>query len=139
MVGPFVFFDHIGRSTFRRASRARSTCARIRTSGFRPVTYLFDGEIVHRDSLGFEQAIRPGEVNWMTAGSGITHSERFEKARREGDAMHGIQAWVGLPREHEEDPPAFAHHAGRRSCRPMNRAACGRAWSRARRSARRRR
>jgi redox-sensitive bicupin YhaK (pirin superfamily) len=64
---------------------------------------------MHRDSIGSEQAIRPGEVNWMTAGRGITHSERFERARREGGPMHGIQAWVGLPREDEETDPAFRH------------------------------
>jgi redox-sensitive bicupin YhaK (pirin superfamily) len=73
------------------------------------VTYLFDGEIMHRDSLGSEQAIRPGEVNWMTAGRGITHSERFERARREGGRLHGIQLWIGLPREAEECEPAFDH------------------------------
>jgi redox-sensitive bicupin YhaK (pirin superfamily) len=112
MVGPFVFFDHIGPVDFPPGI-PRSVDVRPHPHiGLSTVTYLFDGEIVHRDSLGFEQPIRPGEVNWMTAGSGITHSERFEKARREGDAMHGIQAWVGLPREHEEDAPAFAHHAG---------------------------
>jgi redox-sensitive bicupin YhaK (pirin superfamily) len=65
---------------------------------------------MHRDSVGSEQAIRPGEVNWMTAGRGITHSERFERARREGGRMNGIQAWVALPGEHEETEPAFAHH-----------------------------
>ena len=112
MVGPFVFFDHIGPVDFPPGI-PRSVDVRPHPHiGLSTVTYLFDGEIVHRDSLGFEQPIRPGEVNWMTAGSGITHSERFEKARREGDAMHGIQAWVGLPREHEEDAPAFAHHEG---------------------------
>src|SRR5690606_29063373 len=74
------------------------------------VTYLFDGEIMHRDSVGSEQAIVPGEVNWMTAGRGITHSERFERARREGGHMDGIQAWVALPVEDEECEPAFAHH-----------------------------
>jgi redox-sensitive bicupin YhaK (pirin superfamily) len=71
---------------------------------------LFEGEIMHRDSVGSEQAIRPGEVNWMTAGRGITHSERFERARAEGGAMHGIQSWVALPKEHEETAPEFAHH-----------------------------
>ena len=112
MVGPFVFFDHIGPVDLPPGI-PRSVDVRPHPHiGLSTVTYLFDGEIVHRDSLGFEQPIRPGEVNWMTAGSGITHSERFEKARREGDAMHGIQAWVGLPREHEEDAPAFAHHEG---------------------------
>ena len=80
--------------------------------GLSTVTYLFEGEIMHRDSLGSEQAIVAGEVNWMTAGRGITHSERFEKARRQGDRMHGIQAWVALPKEDEETEPAFAHHAG---------------------------
>jgi redox-sensitive bicupin YhaK (pirin superfamily) len=65
---------------------------------------------MHRDSVGSEQAIRPGEVNWMTAGRGITHSERFERARREGGFMNGIQAWVALPNEHEEAEPAFAHY-----------------------------
>jgi redox-sensitive bicupin YhaK (pirin superfamily) len=70
------------------------------------------GEIVHRDSVGSEQAIRPGEVNWMVAGRGITHSERFERARREGDHLHGIQAWVALPKADEETEPSFSHHAG---------------------------
>jgi len=65
---------------------------------------------MHRDSLASEQAIRPGEVNWMTAGRGITHSERFERARAQGGTMHGIQAWVALPLEHEETDPEFAHH-----------------------------
>ena len=65
---------------------------------------------MHRDSVGSEQAIRPGEVNWMTAGRGITHSERFERARREGGRMNGIQAWIALPNEHEEVDPDFAHY-----------------------------
>ena len=80
--------------------------------GLSTVTYLFSGEIVHRDSVGSEQAIRPGEVNWMVAGRGITHSERFERARREGDHLHGIQAWVALPQADEETEPRFSHHAG---------------------------
>jgi redox-sensitive bicupin YhaK (pirin superfamily) len=78
--------------------------------GLSTVTYLIEGEVMHRDSLASEQAIRPGEVNWMTAGRGITHSERFERARAEGGKLHGIQAWVALPREQEETKPAFAHH-----------------------------
>ncbi|HTY51481.1 MAG TPA: pirin-like C-terminal cupin domain-containing protein [Steroidobacteraceae bacterium] len=73
---------------------------------------MFSGEVVHRDSLGNEQPIEPGAVNWMVAGSGITHSERFERARAQGDLLHGIQSWVALPREYEECPPQFAHHAG---------------------------
>src|SRR6185436_10417281 len=75
-------------------------------------TYLFDGEIMHRDSVGSEQAIRPGEVNWMIAGRGISHSERFERARAVGGRTHGIQAWVALPKEDEETDPAFAHYDG---------------------------
>ncbi|MEO8486441.1 MAG: pirin family protein [Betaproteobacteria bacterium] len=112
MVGPFVFFDQMGPVDLP-AGIPRSLDVRPHPHiGLATVTYLFDGEIVHRDSLGFEQPIRPGELNWMTAGRGITHSERFERARRQGDPLFGIQAWVGLPAEHEEDEPSFAHHAG---------------------------
>jgi redox-sensitive bicupin YhaK (pirin superfamily) len=111
MVGPFIFFDHMGPAAFAPGI-PRSVDVRPHPHiGLSTVTYLFEGEIMHRDSVGSEQAIRPGEVNWMTAGSGITHSERFEKARREGDRMHGIQAWVALPEKDEEREPAFAHHA----------------------------
>jgi redox-sensitive bicupin YhaK (pirin superfamily) len=110
MVGPFVFFDHMGPVELPRGV-PRSVDVRPHPHiGLSTVTYLFEGEIMHRDSLGSEQAIRPGEVNWMTAGRGITHSERFEKARAEGGRVHGIQAWVALPRESEEIEPAFAHH-----------------------------
>jgi redox-sensitive bicupin YhaK (pirin superfamily) len=110
MVGPFVFFDHIGPVDL---TRGLSRSADVRPHphiGLATVTYLFDGEIMHRDSVGSEQAILPGEVNWMTAGRGITHSERFERARAEGGRMHGIQAWVALPESDEETEPAFAHH-----------------------------
>ena len=111
-VGPFVFFDHMGPVDFP-AGIAREVDVRPHPHiGLATVTYLFEGEIMHRDSLGTELAIRPGEVNWMTAGRGITHSERFEKARRQGDRVHGIQAWVALPVAQEETAPAFAHHAG---------------------------
>ncbi|HVF62478.1 MAG TPA: pirin family protein [Casimicrobiaceae bacterium] len=110
MVGPFVFFDHMGPIAFA-AGIPRSVDVRPHPHiGLSTVTYLFEGEITHRDSVGSEQAIRPGEVNWMTAGRGITHSERFERARREGGSMHGLQAWVGLPREEEEADPAFDHY-----------------------------
>jgi redox-sensitive bicupin YhaK (pirin superfamily) len=113
MVGPFAFFDHMGPIDFAPGI-PRSVDVRPHPHiGLSTVTYLFDGEIMHRDSLGSEQAIRPGEVNWMTAGRGITHSERFERARREGGLVHGIQAWVGLPREYEEIEPAFDHYASR--------------------------
>jgi hypothetical protein len=78
--------------------------------GLATVTYLFDGGIFHRDSLGHAQAIRPGDVNWMTAGSGIAHSERTEDAmKRSGFRMHGVQTWVALPRTHEETAPSFQH------------------------------
>jgi redox-sensitive bicupin YhaK (pirin superfamily) len=110
MVGPFIFFDHIGPAEFAKGL-ARSADVRPHPHiGLATVTYLFDGEIMHRDSVGSEQPIRPAEVNWMTAGRGITHSERFEKARARGDRVHGIQAWVALPREDEEVEPRFAHH-----------------------------
>jgi len=111
MVGPFVFFDHMGPTLFPPGI-PRSVDVRPHPHiGLSTVTYLFDGEVMHRDSIASEQAIRPGEVNWMTAGRGITHSERFERARAEGDKLHGIQAWVALPRELEETEPAFHHHA----------------------------
>jgi len=112
MVGPFVFFDHMGPVDFPRGVSRDIDVRPHPHIGLSTVTYLFDGEIVHRDSLDSEQAIRPGEVNWMVAGRGITHSERFEKARAQGDRVHGIQAWVGLPLEHEETAPAFSHHEG---------------------------
>src|SRR5688572_10501133 len=111
MVGPFVFFDHMG-PVDRPPGLPRSVDVRPHPHiGLSTLTYLFDGEIMHRDSVGSEQAIRPGEVNWMTAGRGITHSERFERARREGGRMDGIQTWVALPKTDEESDPAFAHHA----------------------------
>ena len=112
MVGPFIFFDHFGPVRFAPGI-PRSVDVRPHPHiGLSTVTYLFDGEIMHRDSVGSEQPIRPGELNWMTAGRGITHSERFERARAQGDNLHGLQAWVALPREDEEAEPSFAHHAG---------------------------
>lgn len=112
MVGPFVFFDHMGPLDLE-AGVSRTVDVRPHPHiGLSTVTYLFDGEMVHRDSVGSEIAIRPGEVNWMTAGSGITHSERFEKARAMGNHLHGIQAWVALPTEDEECAPSFSHHEG---------------------------
>ncbi|MBC2670738.1 pirin family protein [Novosphingobium piscinae] len=112
MVGPFVFFDHMGPMDLARGVD-RSVDVRPHPHiGLSTVTYLFDGELMHRDSVGSEIAVRPGEVNWMTAGRGITHSERFEKARAAGDHLHGIQAWVALPEADEECDPAFTHLAG---------------------------
>jgi hypothetical protein len=111
MVGPFIFLDHMGPADFQPGQGLD-----VRPHphiGLSTVTYLFEGEIVHRDNLGFQQAIRPGEVNWMTAGKGITHSERTDQFRREiGARMHGMQAWVALPTEHEETDPGFFHHPG---------------------------
>jgi redox-sensitive bicupin YhaK (pirin superfamily) len=110
MVGPFIFFDHMGPASFPPGIPRSMDVRPHPHIGLSTITYLFAGEIMHRDSVGSEQAVRPGEVNWMTAGSGITHSERFEKARRQGDDMHGIQTWVALPERDEETAPAFFHH-----------------------------
>jgi redox-sensitive bicupin YhaK (pirin superfamily) len=111
MVGPFIFFDRMGPVDFPPGIPPSVDVRPHPHIGLATLTYLFSGEIMHRDSVGSEQPIRPGEVNWMIAGRGITHSERFERARREGGRMDGIQAWVALPRSHEEDEPGFAHHA----------------------------
>ena len=112
MVGPYVFFDHMGPVQLA-AGIARELDVRPHPHiGLATVTYLYDGAITHRDSLGFHQEIRPGEVNWMVAGSGITHSERFDHARLHGARMHGIQAWVALPHGEEEADPSFTHCAG---------------------------
>ncbi len=110
MVGPFVFFDHMGPVDFQ-AGFPRSVDVRPHPHiGLSTVTYLYDGRITHRDSVGAHQVIQPGEVNWMTAGRGITHSERFEDLRADGGRMHGIQAWIALPDGQEEIDPSFAHH-----------------------------
>jgi redox-sensitive bicupin YhaK (pirin superfamily) len=112
MVGPFIFFDHIGPVELPKGLAREADVRPHPHIGLSTVTYLFAGEIMHRDSTGVEQSIRPGEMNWMVAGSGITHSERFERARREGGPMHAIQSWVALPDGEEETAPAFAHHEG---------------------------
>jgi len=109
MIGPFIFFDQMGPITFKAG-----TGIDVRPHphiGLATITYLFEGEILHRDSLGNVQAIRPGEVNWMTAGRGIVHSERTPEALRMAPSpVFGIQAWVALPRAREEIEPSFAHH-----------------------------
>jgi redox-sensitive bicupin YhaK (pirin superfamily) len=109
MVGPFVFFDHMGPTVLRAG-----TGLDVRPHphiGLATVTYLFEGEIVHRDSLGTVQPIRPGEVNWMTAGRGIAHSERTPSEVRASESrIFGVQTWIGLPKDREEVDPAFAHH-----------------------------
>ena len=110
MVGPFVFFDHMGPAVMPAGIPKTMDVRPHPHIGLSTVTYLFEGEIMHRDSVGSEQAVLPGEMNWMIAGSGITHSERFERARAEGGTLHGIQAWVALPTQFEETAPAFFHH-----------------------------
>lgn len=109
MVGPFIFFDHMGPADF-----APGTGIDVRPHphiGLATVTYLFEGEIVHRDSLGTVQAIAPGDVNWMTAGRGIVHSERTgPELRRSGARLQGLQTWVALPKKNEFAEPAFRHH-----------------------------
>jgi redox-sensitive bicupin YhaK (pirin superfamily) len=112
MVGPFVFLDHMGPLDMPPGVPRAVDVRPHPHIGLSTVTYLYSGEVMHRDSVGSEQAVRPGEVNWMVAGRGITHSERFEKARAEGDRIHGVQAWVALPQADEETEPSFAHHAG---------------------------
>ncbi|MDI4238591.1 pirin family protein [Bradyrhizobium sp. Arg237L] len=110
MIGPFVFFDHMGPLDLPPGIDRSLDVRPHPHIGLSTVSYLFSGEIMHRDSLGYEQPIRPQEVNWMTAGSGITHSERLERARAHGDRVHGIQAWVALPNGQEEITPSFSHH-----------------------------
>jgi redox-sensitive bicupin YhaK (pirin superfamily) len=108
-VGPFVFFDQMG-PVVLRGTRALDVRPHPHI-GLATVTYLFEGEILHRDSLGTVQVIRPGEVNWMTAGRGIVHSERTPPGLRGIESrLFGIQVWVALPQAHEEDPPDFSHH-----------------------------
>jgi redox-sensitive bicupin YhaK (pirin superfamily) len=110
MVGPFVFLDHMGPADFP-AGQGMDVRPHPHI-GLATVTYLFEGEIIHRDSVGSDIAITPGAVNWMTAGAGIAHSERTgadERARPH--VAHGLQSWVALPREFEETAPEFHHHA----------------------------
>lgn len=109
MVGPFIFLDQMGPEVLR-SGRGLDVAPHPHI-GLATVTYLFEGELMHRDSLGTIQPIRPGEVNWMTAGSGIAHSERTpQEMRLSGSHLFGIQSWVALPEKYEESPPAFAHH-----------------------------
>ncbi len=109
-VGPFIFFDHMGPAEF-----PPGTGVNVRSHphiGLATITYLFEGEILHRDSLGYVQPIRPGEINWMTAGKGIVHSEKVSDALLEsGQRLHGLQTWVALPLEQEETEPRFEHYS----------------------------
>jgi hypothetical protein len=109
LVGPFIFFDHFGPVAFEPGQGID-----VRPHphiNLATVTYLFEGEIVHRDSLGSLQAIRPGAINWMTAGRGIVHSERTgPELRKAGSRLHGLQLWVALPQAQEETEPDFRHY-----------------------------
>lgn len=110
MIGPFIFWDEFGPARF-----AAGEGLDVRPHphiNLATVTYLFEGEIFHRDTLGSAQAIKPGDVNWMNAGSGIAHSERTSpELRATGSPIAGIQSWVALPEKHEESAPFFKHHA----------------------------
>ena len=110
MVGPFIFFDHMGPTQF-----APGYGIDVRPHphiALATVTYLFSGSLQHCDSLGTVQEIRPGDVNWMSAGCGIAHSERTpQTARTSGAQVHGIQSWVALPDGHEDGEPTFVHYA----------------------------
>lgn len=108
-VGPFVFLDHFGPIVFRAGDGPN-----IRPHphiGLSTLSYLLEGEMLHRDSIGNVETIRPGDVNWMTAGSGIVHSERTPEGRSQGGTLFGQQIWVALPRAIEEMQPNFTHHA----------------------------
>jgi redox-sensitive bicupin YhaK (pirin superfamily) len=109
MVGPFIFVDHMG-PVGLPAGQGLDVRPHPHVN-LATVTYLFEGEILHRDTLGSEQPIRPGAVNWMTAERGIAHSERSPALeRKSGPRVHGMQLWVALPTAHEEDAPSFQHH-----------------------------
>lgn len=112
MVGPYTFFDHMGPADLAPGVPREMDVRPHPHIGLSTVTYLYSGAITHRDSLGVTQDIRPGDVNWMVSGSGITHSERFDDARVHGAHMHGVQAWVALPVEAEEVDPTFDHLQG---------------------------
>src|SRR6478736_5753026 len=111
MVGPFIFMDHAGPLQAAAAENKNMDVLPHPHIGLSTVTYLFGGKVTHRDSLGVEQIIRPGEVNWMTAGRGISHSERFEDpaALADGD-LEMFQTWVALPEKDEEDAPSFNNY-----------------------------
>ncbi len=110
MIGPFIFMDHAGPIVNSSAQPSDLDVLPHPHIGLSTVSYLFGGEVTHRDSLGVEQIIRPGEVNWMTAGSGIAHSERFESPSALAGGLEMIQTWVALPEKDEEAAPAFANY-----------------------------
>lgn len=112
MVGPFIFFDHMGPVELAAGQAGKLDVLAHPHIGLATVTYLFSGAMTHRDSVDSLQEIRPGEVNWMVAGRGITHSERLETLNSMGGNLHGLQTWVALPEELEESAPSFTHYAG---------------------------
>jgi redox-sensitive bicupin YhaK (pirin superfamily) len=110
LIGPFIFLDHLGPARFEAGQGID-----VRPHphiGLATLTYLVEGRIRHRDNVGSDQEIVPGDVNWMTAGRGIAHSERSDSDRTVARVMAGLQSWVALPRAHEESAPGFFHHAG---------------------------
>jgi redox-sensitive bicupin YhaK (pirin superfamily) len=112
MIGPFIFLDQMGPATF---AAGKGIDVRPHPHiGLSTVTWLIEGEIMHRDSLGSIQAIRPGAVNWMTAGCGIAHSERTPDELRSGARLYGLQTWLALPKTHEETAPSFEHFSADR-------------------------
>ncbi len=111
MVGPFIFMDHAGPVNIAPENVSAMDVLPHPHIGLSTVSYLFGGQVTHRDSLGVEQIIKPGEVNWMTAGSGIAHSERFENpAMLAGGDLEMIQTWVALPEKEEESAPSFSNY-----------------------------
>jgi redox-sensitive bicupin YhaK (pirin superfamily) len=110
MIGPFIFMDHAGPITAIPAQPSELDVLPHPHIGLSTVSYLFGGQVTHRDSLGVEQIIRPGEVNWMTAGSGIAHSERFEDPSALSGGLEMIQTWVALPEKDEENAPSFHNY-----------------------------
>jgi redox-sensitive bicupin YhaK (pirin superfamily) len=111
MVGPFIFMDHAGPVEIEPQLVHSMDVLPHPHIGLSTISYLFDGQVTHRDSLGVEQVIRPGEVNWMTAGSGIAHSERFENPETlAGGRLEMLQTWVALPEKDEEADPAFNNY-----------------------------
>jgi len=110
MIGPFIFFDRMGPHDMPGPIPRQVDVRPHPHIGLSTVTYLFSGEMTHRDSTGVEQVILPGALNWMTAGAGISHSERFDGMREHGGHMDGIQAWVAVPEANEEDEAAFDHY-----------------------------
>lgn len=110
-IGPFVFFDHMLATTYPPGSGL--DIQQHPHIGLSTLTYLFEGELLHKDSLGSEQIVRPGDVSWMTAGSAVAHVERTPLAlRASGSRLHGLQVWLALPRSLETCAPAYSHHAG---------------------------